>query len=182
MTRFLSLTDDDGSSNARMIHTLLRALKSELAPTSLDHKRQVATEYARLQHPPQGRNLIAWIDRWRLIKPELEAAGLSEALTFVPDFLKANMQVDPNFTSARSTDALRGKISWKELVEDFRLHYRYLGTMESNSAFKATLGGKGPTTDPPKKSNEGPAKKSSRRPEKKQERRQSKRRVCLCGD
>ncbi|KAL1973314.1 hypothetical protein VTN31DRAFT_5949 [Thermomyces dupontii] len=136
LTRLLSLSDDDGSNNARAVHTLLQTLKAEYAPTILDHRQRIADEYNRLKQPPRGRNLIAWIDQWKLIKPKLEAAGLSESLTFIPDFLNANMSVDPNFTSSRSTDALRGKIPWDELLDDFRLHYRFLGGLSQNPPLK----------------------------------------------
>ncbi|KAL1974701.1 hypothetical protein VTN31DRAFT_4905 [Thermomyces dupontii] len=182
LKRFMSITSDPGTNNARNVHLLLRALKDEFAPSSSVYKYDLSRQYEALKQGPRGQDLVAWVDKWREIKRKLDDAGMSQSALIVSDFIDANYRVNHSFTATRSLDALEGRTSWEQLSLDFRRYYQHMSALHNarNSAFAAKLGGKGTSYT------EANTPDSQQRQDSNQQQRQSSTprrglRGCVCG-
>ena len=146
------------------LYGMMKELKEEYSPTTVEQQEDVMRRYYALKRYPKGRDLCEWIDDWIQIEKDLKEAKCFEWGLILKDFQEIQHQVDHGYASTFEQEIDDGKIAFEDLAKRYRRYYKKNSykPYSSRSSFQATLNNQGvdePTNEPP--TAQGNSKKNS---------------------
>ncbi|PGH28414.1 hypothetical protein GX50_08849 [[Emmonsia] crescens] len=119
-------------SEVNDVKEIIRLLKDRLCPTIREYQSDIRTRYQILCRAPKGRGIEKWLNEWPLIEDDMKHANITGQFNLRIDFLNANLAINSGYAQAWALDVRRNEdtISFTNLVNDFKKHYREMGILK----------------------------------------------------